>query len=311
MTKRFDVIAVGELNPDLILTGIKTSAPVLGTEHEFSDMTLTLGSSTAICCVLMQRLGLATAMAAKVGDDDHGAFCKSVLKQEGVDQTGIITDAAVQTGVTVSLAYPEDRLLLTRYGAMAAFGLADIDLGALTQARHLHLGSFFLQERLQPDLPELFRHAHDAGMTTSLDLGWDPSEKWDTEILREMLPYVSVILPNRVELSGITGIAEVEPALTRLHEMGANEIALKNGSKGSLASINGNITRAASLPITPLDTTGAGDAFNAGYITARLEGKDTPERLKLGNACGALTASKMGGTGGFTTRQEVHDFLKA
>ena len=294
----FDVLAMGELNPDLILSGFADDGPVIGTEQAFESQTLTLGSSTAIACVLMQRLGLRTAMAALIGDDDHGRFCAGTLRAEGVDTQGIVIDPDTATGITISLSYPQDRMLLTRYGTMARFGLRHVDPALIASARHLHVGSFFIQPSLRPDLPGLFAAAIARGQTTSLDLGWDATGGWDTATLRQVLSHVSVILPNRVELAAVTGTDDVDAGLSRLHEMGAQAIALKCGADGGIWSAADLRLSRKGFPATVVDTTGAGDAFNAGFLRRWLDGAAPKDCLALANACGALTASALGGTGG-------------
>jgi len=274
------------------------AGPLIGTEQAFQTQTLTLGSSTAIACVLMQRLGLKTAMSALIGDDDHGAYCKGILIDEGVDMHGVRTHATLATGITISLSYPGDRMLLTRYGTMTAFGVGDIDAVQLRAARHLHVGSYFIQTGLQPDLARLFKDAQGRGQTTSLDLGWDPRDAWDTVVLRQVLPHVSVVFPNRDELAAVTGTRNVDAGIARLHRMGATTIALKLGAAGAVLSGGGPPVRHGGFPITVVDTTGAGDAFNAGYIRGLLDGASPQSRLALGNACGALTATGTGGIGG-------------
>jgi sugar/nucleoside kinase (ribokinase family) len=293
----FDVLAIGELNPDLILSGFSVEGPVLGTEQAFASETLTLGSSTAIACTLMQRLGLRTAMAAMVGDDDHGRMCRDILAREGVDTGGVRIHPHIATGITISLSYPRDRMLLTRYGTMTAFSAADIDAQRLQDARHLHVGSFFIQSGLRPDLPGLFQAARARGQSTSLDLGWDPNETWDTGTLAALLPHVSIVFPNRVELEAVTGADDIATGLERLHDMGAEVIALKLGGEGAIWSTPQGRTRHAGFRIKVVDTTGAGDAFNAGAIKAWLNGGTPADCLALGNACGALNAQAQGGIG--------------
>lgn len=137
-----DVLCIGELNPDLVLSGIRADAPRLGIEQEFGDYLLTLGSSTAIACVLMQRLGLATAMSAYVGDDDYGRFCLARLIEEGVDVALVRVHDALPTGITVCLPYPSDRMLLTCKGTMTLNPADVVDDDVLRGVRHVHVGSF-------------------------------------------------------------------------------------------------------------------------------------------------------------------------
>ena len=310
MGPRLDVVCIGELNPDLILAGLSAPAPVVGTEQVFTSETLTLGSSTAITCVLLARLGLRTALGAKVGEDRYGRFCLETLIHEGVNTSGVRIVAGEATGVTVAVSYSGDRLLLTRYGTMATFSGIDIDTGLVTAGRHLHVGSFFLLARLQADLPELFRMAQVEGVSTSLDLGWDPSGRWDRAALAAVLPYVDVVLPNRAELAEVTGTHDEADGIRCLHAMGAREIGLKLGAAGGLSSTVEGVVRHPGFPVVPLDTTGAGDAFNAGYIFGRLAGWDARARLTLANACGALTATGLGGIGGLDDLNAALGFVR-
>lgn len=306
-----DVLAIGELNPDLILAGIRAEAPRLGTEQEFGAYRLTLGSSTAIACVLMQRLGLATAMSAWIGDDDYGCFCREALAAERVDIGLIRTDPALPTGVTVCLPYPEDRLLLTCKGTMALDPSDGIDDARLAGARHVHVGSFFLQDALRPKVAGLFARARRLGLTTSLDTGWDPGENWLTEDLRATLAHTSYLFPNALEFEALTGEGDVEQGVAKLLSLGLGAVVLKRGGEGAVHGDAEGLQIHAGYAANPIDTTGAGDSFNAGYLAAMLRGGSVAERLAQGNACGALTVGAIGGTGGVENAAQVRAFVAA
>ena len=310
-TAKLDVLAVGELNPDFILSGLRDGKPVLGTEQEFSSYYLTLGSSTAITCVLMQRLGLRTAMAACVGDDEYGRFCQAALDAEGVDTRLVDTRADVPTGLTLCLPYPDDRMLLTCKGAMTLDPSEKVTPAMLGSVRHLHVGSFFLQTGLRPRLPALFAAARDAGVTTSLDTGWDPDEEWLTDDLRTTLALTSVFLPNESEFAALTGEKDVASGMARLLDLGVTAVALKRGAAGASYGDRDRVVDAPAFASRAIDTTGAGDAFNAGYLTAMLKGAPVDERLRIGNACGALTVAAIGGTGGVTNADQVQALVAA
>ncbi|MEZ5776902.1 MAG: carbohydrate kinase family protein [Paracoccaceae bacterium] len=311
MTSAFDVLAIGELNPDLILSGFAVDAPVLGTEQAFDRQTMTLGSSSAIACVLMQRLGLRTAMAAMVGNDDHGRYCRDILNENGVDTRGVKFHASLATGITISLSYPADRMLLTRYGTMTAFGMRDIEPILLAGARHLHVGSFYIQSGLRPDLTDVFRAARARGQSTSLDLGWDPADRWETDILSELLPHVSIVFPNRIELKSVTRTDDISSGLLRLHDLGARGIALKLGGEGAVWSDRHGKAQHKGFSVKVVDTTGAGDAFNAGFLRSWLDGLDPWDCLALGNACGALTTQSVGGVGGLKNLAQARALIDA
>ena len=309
ISSRYDVLAVGELNPDLVLSGVRAETPRLGTEQEFAASLLTLGSSTAIACVLMQRLGLQTAMSAYVGDDANGRFCRAALKAEHVDVALVRTHPTLGTGLTVCLAYPGDRMLLTCKGAMALDAADSVDADRLSMARHLHVGSFFLQDALRPRVADLFATARGLGLTTSLDTGWDPQENWLAADLRAALAHTSYLFPNALEFERLAGTSNTERGMARLLDLGVGAVVLKRGVDGAVHGDAGGLRVHGGFDATPVDTTGAGDAFNAGYLAAMLRNGSIAERLVFGNACGALTVAAVGGTNGIADEGQVRAFI--
>ena len=166
MSKKFDIIVVGELNIDLILNQIE-GFPEVGKEILADKMTLTLGSSSAICASNLSSLGLKVAFIGKLGNDIFGQFIIDELKSKGVDTSLIIIDDTLKTGATVALSYDEDRAMVTHQGAMSHLGINDIDEQQLKQAQHLHFSSYFFQPGFKGALDSLFKKAKNAGLTTS------------------------------------------------------------------------------------------------------------------------------------------------
>ncbi len=293
MEKPFDLIVVGELNVDLILTGDVT--PTFGqAEKLVDDATLTLGSSSAIFACGAARLGLRVAFIGKVGHDEFGRFMLAALAERGVDTRGVVVDPAIKTGLSVILSRGNDRAILTHPGSIAALRYAEIDLALLSQARHLHLGSYFLLDALRPDIPRLFDAAHAAGLTVSLDTNYDPTETWNDR-LADTLAHTDIFLPNETELQAIAGLPDVAPALAKLAEQ-VPLIAVKLGPAGAIARRGAESITAAPSPVTVVDTTGAGDSFDAGFVYGYLSGWDLSQSLRLGCVCGALSTRAAGGT---------------
>ena len=303
-------LCLGELNPDLILSGFDLPGPVLGTEQAFTREDLVLGSSTAITCVLLQRLGNAMALASLIGADDYGRFCLGQLAAEGVDTARVRQAEDLATGVTISLTYPADRLLVTRLGSMAHVDGSLVDDVDFARIRHLHCGSFFLLDRLRPDLPRVFERARRAGATVSLDPGWDPSETWDRAALERVLPLVDVFLPNRDEAAAITGAADTDAALDALMRLGPARIALKRGAEGGSCVTERGILLQPGFDVPVVDATGAGDAFNAGFIHGMIRGWNDAESLRLAVACGALAVGAPGGTAGLKGFNEARTLIE-
>jgi len=300
--KDIDVLVVGELNVDLILTGDVT--PGFGqAEKLVDDATLTLGSSSAIFACGAARLGLRVAFIGKVGDDDFGRVVRRSLAERGIDMSGVVVDPTIKTGLSVILSRPDDRAILTHLGSIATLHYEEIDQSLLLRARHLHLGSFFLLDSLRPNITRLFAEARRQGLTTSLDTNYDPQESWNGG-LWEALTRTDVFMPNQAELHAVSGEAELEPALERVAKRGPL-VALKLGPNGGIARQGDATVQASSIPVDVIDTTGAGDSFDAGFIYGYLAGWNLEKSLQLGCVCGALSTRAVGGITAQATLDEA------
>jgi sugar/nucleoside kinase (ribokinase family) len=302
---KFDVIVVGELNADLILQDIP-SFPEIGKEKLAKNMTLTMGSASAILATNIARLGLKVGFIGKLGRDSLGKIVTDTLRQRKVDCSGIAEDGSVQTGVTVVLSFPKDYAMLTYMGAMDSFSLADVDFDYLKKARHMHFSSFYLQPKMRPRAAELFSRAKEMGLTTSLDPGWDPQEKWD-DIL-PVLRYVDVFLPNEQEMIHIGGAQTVEEAYKKIGST-IPFVVVKRGSQGALCMNKGQTLAVGAYRITPVDTTGAGDSFNSGFLFQWLTGGNLHNCMRYGAACGAIATTKMGGATASPSLAELDVFF--
>ena len=289
----YDLLVLGEINVDLILRADEIT-PIFGQEILVEDATLTLGSSSVICACGAARLGLRVGFAGVAGADEFGRFMLRQMEARGIDVSGVIVDPVIKTGITVSLSTAADRALLTYPGSIAALTPERVDRALFDRARPLHVSAYFLQTGLRGGLPELFAQARARGMTTSLDTGWDQTEGWDGG-LQETLAQTDLFLPNAVEACAITGHADVEHALAALAEI-VPLVALKLGSDGAAARHGDEVARVAPLPVQVVDTTGAGDSFDAGFIYGYLAGWPLKETLRFANGCGALSTTAAGGT---------------
>ncbi len=302
-----DVIAVGELNADLILTALKIK-PEFGHDKPLDDYALTLGSSTALFAHGLARLGARVGFIGVGGQDAFGELAVRYLLDAGVDVSRTQLRQGLRTGLTVSLSEPGDRALLTYPGSIAELRLTDIDWEYLRTFRHLHLASYFILTALRPDIPALFRRAKEYGLTTSLDTGWDEAGAFGTN-LEDTLPYVDVFLPNAEEARTITGLQDVRAALAALAQR-IPTVAIKLGSQGAIAQRGTEFAQASGFTVEVRDTTGCGDGFDAGFLFGLLQGLPLPRCLTLGNACGALVATELGGAAGFPTHGELTQFLR-
>lgn len=314
--KPFDLLVAGEINPDLILTGDVT--PEFGQVEKIVDTaTLTIGSSSAIFACGAARLGLKVAFIGKCGDDVFGRFMLAEMQKHGVDIGNVIVSQTESTGLSVILNRGVDRAILTHLGLIPELRASDIADSLLAQARHLHVASYFLQTKLQPDLPALFQRAHSLGLSTSLDTNYDPSEQWIG--FDNLLAVTDVFLPNQTEALSITQAEDIESAARQLAQK-AKFVAVKLGADGAVAC-NGSflpqgeglgvteIMRAHSIPVNVIDTVGAGDSFDAGFLYGYLNGWEMEKSLRLACVCGALSTQQAGGTNGQPTLEEAMRFL--
>jgi len=265
------------------------------------------------------RLGLKVAFVGKCGDDVFGRFMLDEMQKRGVDIGNVIVSQTESTGLSVILNQPfdyaqGDRAILTHLGLIADLQASDIADSLLAQARHLHVASYFLQTKLQPDLTALFKRARSLGLTTSLDTNYDPSEQWIG--FDDLLAVTNVFLPNEAEAKSLTGAENVEEAANRLRlalsgveGSKVETVAIKLGAQGALGMSQSQSVRVASIPVNVVDTVGAGDSFDAGFIFGYLQGWSLERSLKLGTICGALSTQKAGGTAAQPTLMEALKYV--
>jgi sugar/nucleoside kinase (ribokinase family) len=166
---------------------------------------------------------------------------------------------------------------------------------------------FLLADALGPGLADLFARARAAGATTSLDTNWDPAERWRDERLSAAIAQADLLLPNEAEALALSGASAAPAAALALMAAGP-QVAVKLGARGVLVGSGSADLRQVSLPpVTPVDTTGAGDCFNAGLIAGLLQGLPLPRAAALGCAAGTLSTGALGGTAGAPDLQKATD----
>jgi sugar/nucleoside kinase (ribokinase family) len=229
------------------------------------------------------------------------------LAESGVEVSGVPKLAGKQTGLTVILPQPEKRFILTYPGVMAELRFEDLNIERIFEARHLHLSSYFLQKALRTRIPELFHLAKDAGLSTSMDTNDDPDDRWTRDVL-DVLPWVDVLLPNEYEACRLARIDEPTLALDFLAAR-VPLVVMKRGAKGALARRGPETFEAKPPKVTAVDTIGAGDSFDAGFLHQFIRGAKIEECLRYGNLTGALSTTRSGGTEAFRETQHRESFL--
>lgn len=312
-----DVFVIGDVNPDILVIA-DDAVPEFGQVEKLVDsIRLTVGGSSSISACGLARLGLAVAHGGIVGDDILGRAVVEALRQHGVDTSTITFDPLVPTGATIILGKGDHRALLTATGSIDRLRAEDVPRAMLQHVRHLHAGSTAIQARLRPGLAALFRDARAAGVTTSFDTNWDPEQRW--ERIDELLATADLFLPNEREAALISGVADplgaARALITRAESAGRAAdaapltVAVKLAANGALAVRGDQALRLPAVPVEVVDSTGAGDAFNAGFIFGLLEGRSLERTLVLAIACGSLSTRAIGGVDGQATLKEAEALL--
>ena len=303
------VYVLGELNVDLVASG-QDIMPEFNREKLLDTFELALGSSSAITACVLSALGLEVHFVSVSGNDEFGRFAVEQLKLKGVNTRYVHMDERLNTGVTLSLSNKRDRALLTYMGSIPCLTPEHVPLQNIPEGAHVHFGSYYLQDGMRAHWEQLFAKLRQRGITTSFDTGWDPRERWYREQIHGLLRYTDIFLPNEEEAKRIFEVEDVETAAAKLpRERGI--VAIKRGSGGSLyVEPDGKVHMRRAYRVDPLDPTGAGDSFNAGFICGYLEGLRGTELLAFANACGALATLRVGGAGDIPSRDEVCEFMK-
>jgi sugar/nucleoside kinase (ribokinase family) len=307
----YDLLVLAELNPDVVVAW--DGEVRFGQVEQLVDRaTITLGSSGAITASAAAAQGLRVGLCGVIGDDAVGAMTVELLDAQGVDVSGVVRRAGRTTGMSIVLTRSDgDRAVLTYPGTMSELRAADLDDASLAAARHVHVSSFFLQTGLQPDLATILATARDNGASTSIDPNWDPHEQWTP--LLDVLPDVDVLLPNAAECDAIAAAARPGGAADSarvLHEFGPM-VVVKRGAEGAELMTDAGRWRVAIEPVVPVDTTGAGDNFDAGFLAGLLDGAAPEQALARAVATGSYSVGGWGGTGQLASRAHAAELAAA
>ncbi len=292
-----DVLVAADMCVDLILTG-NVRPQFRQVEQIVNDYVLELGGSANIFASQMVKLGARAGVIGKLGQDYFGELALRRLTELGVDTSRVRCCAGSRTGLGVALVESDDRSILTFLGTIDEVEPADLPVEPLAACRHWHIASYFLLKRLLPEWPEWLRRCRMAGVSTSLDTNWDPDGRW--EGILDLLPWVDVFLPNEAEARALSGRADVMEA-ARCFARFCPTVVVKMGAEGSVVLHAGETFTYCPEPLpgeTLVDSVGAGDNFDAGFLKAWMQGKGIVECLSLAHRCAASSLRCAGGIEG-------------
>jgi ribokinase len=299
---------IGDANPDIIVRGDDVR-PRFGQAERLVDAAdLVVGGSATIMACGAARLGVATHIVSIVGDDPYGRFMAAALDERGVETSLLRIERGARTGLSVILSNPDDRAILTYRGSMDLVTSELLDPTGVPTNAHVHATSLFLLPALEADLAALFRALRARGCTTSLDTNWDPAERWDGVL--ELLDHTDVFFPNAAELLAITRSATLDVAAGHVTSRGCTVAAKCGPDGGHVWTPTGAHHHVAAPVVDVVDTTGAGDSFDAGYLTAMLRGEPPEQALAVAVAAGSLATRAGGGTSTQGTPAEIDALLR-
>lgn len=294
---RYDILIPGDYFCDLIFTGFPRF-PALGSEVYTNGLNVTIGGALNTV-IALHRLGVKVGWIGCVGTDIFSRYVLDIVQQEGID-TSLLrhVDAPFQR-VTVSVSYPHDRAFITYVDPVPTA----LDV-LLEQYEHLDFGHLhFTGFELDPSVHSLLATMRARSIPVSMDCQ-DRPITLDTPGVRDTLSALSLFMPNAREAMQLTGADTLDDAAPILAAL-VPQLVIKDGANGALAWRDGGRIASPSIPVTVVDTTGAGDVFNAGFLCAYLDGKPLADCLRWGNICGGLSTQGHGGTSTAPTRAEV------
>lgn len=285
--------------------------PAAGELAAVDDLPLNIGGGAANVAMDLARLGVSSAICARVGDDVFGRFARETLVTGGVDVSGLSVDPRRATSQTLIInVRGEDRRFIHSVGANLEFTTADLDPFLASPPRVLYIGYFLILPGLDAEgLAARFRAARAKGTLTVLDVA-TPGPGDYLERLRVVLPHTDVFLPNSDEAALILGETDPSRQAQAFLALGAQRVVVTLGKEGAV-SISGSLAaRLGAFAVECVDSTGGGDAFSAGYIAGLLDGLPELDCLKLASAVGASCVRAIGTTAGVFTRQEADEFVR-
>jgi sugar/nucleoside kinase (ribokinase family) len=306
-----EVLCVGQLVADILVRPVERIDFGIDTQR-VELIELRNGGDALNAAVGLSRLGCRVGFVGRIGSDHWGDFLASVIRNEGIEAAGLKRTATADTcAVVVLINALGERVFLYHGGANDEFCLQDVDPALLGEASLIHVGGTHLLPRFDgAGAAQLFASARQQGRLTSMDVTWDTTGRWLATI-EPCLPHLSFFLPSVREAREITGREKPEEMALFLQDRGVETVVVKLGTQGCYvkpAGTSGFFSPA--FRAEAIDTTGAGDAFVAGFLAGVLRGREFSACARLACAVAALSVQRVGATAGMPSMEEVLRFLR-
>ncbi|KRE49932.1 carbohydrate kinase family protein [Paenibacillus sp. Soil724D2] len=303
---KFDAVVIGDANIDLVVVGCN-QIPLPGQEIFVEDMLMHVGGGAALFTISLAKLGLHVAFNGVLGDDGYGHYIREQFGRYGIDTSLILTSQTSRTGITIAINPEQDRSFITYAGSNAEMQVSELDLAQVASGRHVHVTGY-RGRRNHDEFVAMAKKLKEMGVTLSCDVGWDDTGEWYSGVF-ELMRYVDVFLMNETEAHHYTGFEHIDDSLGYMSGF-CKHVVVKLGPKGAVAMKDGLQSSCPGFSVKALDTTGAGDSFNAGYIYGFLTGLNVETCLLYGNVCGAMSVEAYGGSTGTPDQEGLEAFIR-
>lgn len=304
--KKFDAVVIGDANIDLVVVGCN-QIPQPGQEIFVNNMMMHVGGGAALFTIALAKLGLHVAFDGVLGDDGYGHYIRERFAGYGIDTSMVRTSETSRTGITIAINPEQDRSFITYVGSNAELHVETLDFTQIALGRHVHVTGY-RGRRNHKEFVAMAKRLKDAGVTLSCDVGWDDTGEWYSGVF-ELMPYMDVFLMNETEALHYTGFEHIDDGISYMSDF-CRHVVVKLGPRGAAAMKDGKKTTSPGFSVEAIDTTGAGDSFNAGYMYGYLTGLDVETCLLYGNVCGALSVGAYGGSTGTPDREGLESFIR-
>jgi sugar/nucleoside kinase (ribokinase family) len=300
------LVVFGEFFLDLVFYALPR-IPRMGEEVKTESFERFPGGGLATTASVANGLGTRTAVITRIGEDARGSAAWQTMVRSGISVDFCEVHPHLPTATTVCAAFAGDRMMITHDTINRRLERL-LDHAAarkkIRNARHLHLACPLWPPKMWGRAIREFR---EQGLTVSADIGWNP-EVLRSAQLPSLLKNLEFVFPNEAEARAMTGERTVERAAKQLARS-VRVPVIKLGPDGSLAVQNGKIVRMRSLRVHVVDATGAGDAFNGGFLHGHLAAWPLEDCLRAGNVCGALATTRPGGSSAIPTREKLAELM--
>lgn len=307
-----DIACVGIMVADVIVKSVDT-IPKKGLLERVDSIGLFSGGNAMTAAINIKKIGISSAVIGKVGTDYFGKFLIDCLDNSGVETDGVSISTDTQTSVSVALSsHDGERTFLHCTGANGALCYDDINWDTIDKAKIVFVTGTYLMDAFDGVQTSAFlKKCKEMGKITALDVCWDAKGRWD-DILKDTMPYIDIFMPSIDEAKEIAHKDTPEQIAQVFFDWGVKTAVIKLGSKGCYVQNKGESgKRFPSLGnVDVVDTTGAGDSFCSGFLSALAMGKDIFECAEFGNATGAMCVTQQGATTGIKNKTEILKFIE-